>query len=160
MVYKNGIREYALIALIFGALLGMLFGLYYASVVLGFLVGAVCGLLFALLFFLFVKFIEKKFDKVREEIAKERKIICDGGVTMAGMGGWMFLTDRGLEFYPHKFNYAKVELTIPMEWIISVKTNKNRIMVNTIDEQTYVVVVSHQKEWKKQIEGCISIIVP
>ena len=74
MTYKNGIKEYALTGVMFGVPMGILFGLMHLSLLLGVITGFLCGFLFAFLIFLFVKYQEKKFDKKRTEIAKERKL--------------------------------------------------------------------------------------
>ena len=78
MVYKNGLKEYSLITVLFGVPMGILFGLSKLSFIVGVVSGVLSGLLFTLLMFLFIKVQEKKFDKKRIEIAKERRIICDG----------------------------------------------------------------------------------
>ena len=153
MSYRNGLKEYLLIGFIFGIPMGFLFGMIHLSVLLGIITGFLSGFLFAFTMFLFIKFQEKKFDKKRLEIAKERKVICDGGATVEGTGGWMFFTEQGLEFYPHKINISREELIISMNIIESVNINKNQIIVNTTDSLSYKIVVSHNKEWKKQIEG-------
>lgn len=154
MIYRNGIKEYGLMGVLFGIPMGAMFGLKYLSLLTGIISGILCGFLFAFLMFLFVKYQEKKFDKKREQIAKERKIICDGGATVNGNGGWMFFTEQGLEFYPHKINLSTKEIMIPMQSIASVKTYKNQILVST-NGQVVGIVVSHNKEWKKQIDGAI-----
>ena len=79
MIYKNGIKEYSLTGILFAILMGVLYGLMYLDVLVGAISGLTSGLVFALLIFLFVKVQEKKFDKMREEIARERRIVCDGG---------------------------------------------------------------------------------
>ena len=104
-----------------------------------------------------MKYQENKFDKKRTEIARERKIICDGGATINGNGGWMFFTENGIEFYPHKINISTKEIVIPMNTIESVKTNKNQILVHA-NGKTIAIVVSHNKEWKKQIEGALTVL--
>ena len=155
MIYRNGIKEYGLMGVLFGIPMGAMFGLKYLSLLTGIISGVLCGFLFAFLMFLFVKYQEKKFDKKREQIAKERKIICDGGATVNGNGGWMFFTEQGLEFYPHKINLSTKEIMIPMQSIASVKTYRNQILVST-NGQVVAIVVSHNKEWKKQIDDAIA----
>ncbi len=155
MIYRNGIKEYGLMGVLFGIPMGAMFGLKYLSLLTGIISGVLCGFLFAFLMFLFVKYQEKKFDKKREQIAKERKIICDGGATVNGNGGWMFFTEQGLEFYPHKINLSTKEIVIPMHTIASVKTYRNQILVST-NGQVVAIVVSHNKEWKKQIDDAIA----
>jgi len=48
----------------------------------------------------------------------------------------MFFTEYGLEFYPHKINISQKNLMIPINSIKSVKTNKNQIIVETIENLT------------------------
>ena len=155
MTYKNGIKEYALSGAIFGALIGILFGVRYLDLLIGVICGVLSGLLFAVLIFAFIKYQEKKFDKKRIEIAKERVIICDGVATINGNGGWMFFTENGLEFYPHKINLSTKEIVISRDTIKKVITYKNKLIINP-GENPVTVIVSHSKEWKAQIEKVIS----
>ncbi|MBQ5808858.1 MAG: hypothetical protein IIW21_03775 [Clostridia bacterium] len=156
MTYKNGIKEYALTGVMFGVPMGILFGLMHLSLLLGVITGFLCGFLFALLIFLFVKYQEKKFDKKRAEITKERKIFCDGAATINGNGGWLFFTENGLEFYRHKINISTKEIVIPINTIKTVNTYRNQIIINA-GENPVVILVSHNKEWKKQIEDALTL---
>ena len=156
MTYKNGIKEYALTGVMFGVPMGIYFGLMQLSLLLGVITGFLCGFLFALLIFLFVKYQEKKFDKKRAEITKERKIFCDGAATINGNGGWLFFTEKGLEFYPHKINISTEEIVIPMNTIKMVNTYRNQIIINA-GENPVIILVSHNKEWKKQIEDALTL---
>ena len=67
----------------------------------------------------------------------------------------MFFTEQGIEFYPHKINISQEMLIIPLNMIESVKTNKNQIIINTTENLTFAIVVSHNKEWKQQIESAL-----
>ncbi len=156
MTYKNGIKEYTLTAVLFGVPMGILLGISNLSLLIGVITGILGGLLFTLLMFLFVKFQEKKFAQKRIEIAKQRKIICDGGATIQGNGGWMFLTEWGIEFYPHKINFSRKEITIPTSMIKTAKAHKNKIIIDTVNNQTIAIIVSHKKEWEKQINAALA----
>lgn len=153
MIYKNGIKEYLMTTVLFGGMLGLLFGLVHLSLIVGIVIGILSGILFSFWIFLFCKIQEKQFDKMRTAIAKERRIICDGGATVQGTGGWMFFTEHGIEFYPHKINFSQKELIIPLNMIKTVKTHKNQIIVDTTKNLTFAIVVSHNKEWHKQIDA-------
>ena len=159
MTYKNGFKEYALTGAMFGVPMGILFGLMRLSLLLGIITGILNGFLFALLIFLFVKCQEKKFDKKRSEIAKERKIICDGGATLNGNGGWLFFTEQGFEFYPHKLNFSTKDVMLPINAITAVKTRKNLLAISTADTPSLEIVVSHVKEWKKQIDTALPALL-
>ena len=157
MIYKNGIKEYTMTTLLFGCPMGFLFGIMHQNALLGVISGVSCGCLFTLFVFLFIKIQEKKYDKKRFEIAKERRVVCDGAATIQGNGGWMFFTEYGLEFYPHKINLSQKVLMIPIDTIKSVKTNKNQIIVDTIENLKFEIVVSHNKEWIEQIKQYIKV---
>ena len=101
MIYRNGFREYFLMVVLFGVPMGALIGLMKMSVAVGLIAGVFSGAAFMLLMLLFVKVQEKNYAKMRAELSKQRKIICDGAATIQGTGGWMFFTEQGLEFYPH-----------------------------------------------------------
>ena len=155
MTYKNGIKEYTLTTILFGTAMGLIFGLYLKSLFGGIITGIVNGVLFTFVIFLFVKHQEKRFANKRTEIAKERKIICDGVATIQGNGGWLFLTENRLEFYPHQINFSTKEIQIPINTIESVKTNFNQIVISTAQPSTVAILVSHNKEWKKQIDAML-----
>ena len=158
MIYKSTKKQYLLLAVCYGAPMGVLFGLMYASLTVGIISGAACGILYGLMMFLISRGLEKKFDKKRAEIAGERKIICDGAATVHGNGGWLFLTEYGLEFYPHKVNFSKQEMLIPISNLESVRVNgRNQILLATKDYVNAIaVVVTHNKEWQKQITDAIA----
>ena len=113
MTFKNGAKEYLLTGVLFGIPMCLLFSIYTLNIIIGLILGILSGLLFTFLIFLFSKFMENKFAKIRLEISKDRKVICDGAATMHGNGGWLFLTELGLEFYPHKINMSTKEIKIP-----------------------------------------------
>ena len=155
MIYRNGFKEYFISGIIFGIPMGLLGVLQYRSLFIGLLSGVLCGVLFALFIFIFIKITEKKFDKMRVEIASTRKIICDGGATVNGNGGWLFFTERGLEFYPHKINLSTKEVFLPFDALRSVSTKGNQIIIEDATGAKLVAVVSKNKEWKKQIDAVI-----
>ncbi len=153
MTFRNGTKEYLSMLFIYGSIMGLLYGLMDQSLVKGIVLGLINGSLFTGATYVSCRYQEKKFDDKREEIVRQRNIICDGRATWQGNGGWLFFTDFGLEFYPHKINVSRNKLTIPANTIKSVIAKKNQIVVDTADNSTFVIVVSHNKEWKKQIEA-------
>jgi hypothetical protein len=157
MTYKNGIREYLLLAVCYGVPMGIIFGLWQKSVLVGIISGAMCGILYGVIMFLFVKSQEKKFDKMREQIASERKIICDGGATLHGNGGWLFLTEYGLEFYPHKVNFSRQEMRISLKSINAASVLGKSILISVKEYTNAItIIVTHNKEWQKQITDAIA----
>ena len=152
MIFKNGFKEYALSGGIFGLFMGIYFGIIYRSVIIGVITGTLCGVLFGLFIFLFCRHQEKKFDIKRNEISKERTIFCDGGATLNGVGGWLFFTTQGLEFYPHKINFSQKEIFIPLHSIKVKGSSLNNIVIQNGDDDVYIFRVSHRKEWKEEIE--------
>jgi hypothetical protein len=137
--------------------MGIIFGLWQKSVLVGIISGAMCGILYGVIMFLFVKSQEKKFDKMREQIASERKIICDGGATLHGNGGWLFLTEFGLEFYPHKVNFSRQEMRISLKSINAASVLGKSILISVKEYTNAItIIVTHNKEWQKQITDAVA----
>jgi len=156
MTFKNGAKEYIITGLFFGVPMGVLYGIMALNVIIGIALGLLCTVLFAFFIFLFIKFMENKFAKMRTEISENRRVICDGVATVNGNGGWLFLTEFGLEFYPHKINVSTKEMRIPFSMIHSVDANKNLLIVTLKDGQKIQMIVIKNTEWKKQIEAVMT----
>ena len=154
MIYRNGWREFFILAVSFGAPMSVFFIIQYGFVA-GAIGGVSAGLLFGGAMTLFTRGTEKKFAKMRAEIAADRRIICDGGATWQGIGGWMFFTAGGLEFYPHKLNHGSQNFAIPTEELVSVTVKRNMVSVTLRNGGEVAVVVSHAKEWQAQIQAVI-----
>jgi hypothetical protein len=154
MVFRNGWKEFFVSALGFGLPMSLLFVIRY-GVLLGLAGGVLSGLLFGAVMTLITRGVEKKFSKMRAEISADRAVICDGGATWQGLGGWMFLTETGLEFYPHKFNHGSQSFAIPTEDLVSVSVRRNIVSVALRNGGEVAVVVSHAKEWEEQIRAVI-----
>lgn len=158
MTYKNGIKEYFMVAAVYGSLMGILLGLVNQSLVAGLLATVFCGALFSFLIFLFSRSMEKKFLKMRAEMEKEQRIICDGAATIQGNGGWLFLLEEDILFCPHKINFSAKKMKIPLSVIESVKVQKNQIVITTFKQTQITAVVCQNKEWQKQIEAAIGAL--
>ena len=154
MVYRNGWREFFITALSFGLPMSLFFIIRYGFA-LGLAGGVAAGVLFGGVMSLLTRSIEKKFTKTRAEIATDRRIICEGGATWQGLGGWMFLTEAGLEFYPHKLNHGGQDFAIPVDELVSVTVKRNMVAVILANGLEIPVVVSHAKEWAEQIRAVI-----
>ncbi len=157
MTYKSGIKTYLFMGVAYGIVMGLFFGMFYKGVVLGIISGIACAVLFTLGMFIFVKAQEKTFVKMRAEIASERKIICDGEATLRGNGGWMFFTEYGLEFYPHKLNFSREQLKIPMETVKSVTAIRKELQINAIGGMTHTLTVANNIAWKKHIDEYLKL---
>ena len=155
MTYKNGIKEYLTVAAIYGSLMGLFLGLVNQSIAVGLLATVFCGVLFSFLIFLFSKPMEKKFFKMRAELEREQTVICDGAATIQGNGGWLFLLEDAVLFFPHKINFSTKKMKIPLSVIESVKAQKNQIVITTFKQTKITAVVCQNKEWQKQIETAI-----
>ena len=154
MVYRNGWKEFFITAIGFGAPMSLFFIIQYGFA-LGLAGGVLAGLLFGGAMTLVTRGTEKRFAKLRTEIVSDRRVICDGGATWQGLGGWMFLTEAGLEFYPHKLNHSSQNFAIPTEELVSVTVKRNMVSVTLQNGGEVAVVVSHTKEWQAQIQAVI-----
>lgn len=154
MVFRNGWKEFLILTVSFGIPMGVFFVLRY-GLTAGLIAGVAAGLLFGGIMTLFTRGTEKKFAKLRAEISADRAVICDGGATWRGLGGWMFLTEAGLEFHPHKFNHGSESFAIPTEELVCVRVKRNIVTVALTNGSEVSVVVSHAKEWEEQIRAVI-----
>lgn len=155
MTYKNEVKGYLLLAVIYGIPMGILLGLINKSILVGIFVGILGGLLFGFSMFLFNKPMEKKFAKMRAEMEKEKTVICDGAATILGNGGWIFLSETEMVFCPHKLNLSTKKISISLSDIESVKVQKGKLFITTNAETPIVAVVCRADEWKKHIEAAI-----
>ena len=67
----------------------------------------------------------------------------------------MFLTEAGLEFYPHKFNHCKQNFAIPTEELASVRVKRRIVTVSLINGGEVAVVVAQSKAWATMIRSVI-----
>lgn len=155
MIYRNGWREFFIMFFGFGAPMSVYFVLQYGWIA-GLAGGLAAGLMFAGIMMLVTRITEGKFKKMRAEIAAERTVICEGGATWQGIGGWMFFTESGLEFYPHRFNHARKEFAIPLSELAEVRLRRNLLVIVLKDGNGLEVVVSKNKAWKEQIDAVLA----
>ncbi len=152
MIYRNTYKNYLLSALIFGIPMGVIFGLLRQSLWVGLLFACLCGGLFALLLGLFSKILSKKFDKHRQKLSEQRPIFCDGPANFGSIGGWLFFTSYGLEFYPHKVNFSQNVTALPLSGFASVTLHRKLLRIQ-IENTAYDFAVAHSKEWLAQIQS-------
>ena len=163
MIYKNGIKEIIFIALFMGLIAGPIYGIFMGMVFqnmemalqlgLGFAIAI--SIPFAILMIIINAVVEKKVVYLREELSKQRKIICEGPANHKqnniAIGGWMFLTEDALEFYPHKMNVVGENIPILLDDILSVETKAKQLIIHTKKGSHYIFIVNKSKLWKKSI---------
>lgn len=155
MVYKNGIKEWAIMCCGCGLTYGFIMGLMRDNMTSGIISGILFGGVFTLCMALFSKHIEKKSAQLRAEIAKVRKIICEGPANHKkganAIGGWLFLSEDAIEFYPHKMNIKAENIPILLDDILNVETQGNQLKIQTKTGSAYTFVVNKSKLWKQSI---------
>ena len=155
MVYKNGIKELALMCCGCGLAYGVLMGLFGSNMTMGIIEGVIFGVLFTVAMAIFTKHIEKKSEHLRAEISKVRKIICEGPANhkkgVNAIGGWLFLSEDAIEFYPHKMNIGGQNIPILLDDILDVKTKSNQLKIHTRSNETFIFVVNKANLWKQSI---------
>lgn len=163
MVYKIGIKKLALICcgcgLAYGVFMGLRFGNMTVGIIAGVLVGVLFGVLFGVLLpvcmAIFSKYIEKKSEPLRAEISKVRKIICEGPANhkkgVNAIGGWLFLSEDAIEFYPLKMNIGGQNIPILLDDISDVETKSNQLKIHTKTNETFIFVVNKANLWKQSI---------
>ncbi len=155
MIYKNGIKEWALMCCGCGLVYGVLMGLFSGNITTGIISGILFGVFLTVFMAIFSKHLEKKSEHLRAEISKVRKIICEGPANhkkgVNAIGGWLFLSEDAIEFYPHKMNIGGQNIPILIDDISNVETKLNRIKIHTKTNETFTFVVTKAKLWKQSI---------
>ena len=140
-----------------GELFGILYGLSISNMTYGALFGLywgiACGVAFPIVMQLISFLLEIKYRKLRKAIAADRRLICDGSATLNGNGGWLYFTEQGLEFYPHKINLSTDKVILPLHLIESVETTKNILIVKLAADLSYPFVVAQNNDWKRCLDG-------
>ena len=154
MVYKNGIKEYTIIGCSGALLYGGLMGLFWRDLIRGIIVGIIFGVLYSLCMALFSKHIEKKAKNLRMGISKVRTIICEGPANhkkgINAVGGWMFFSEAGIEFYPHQLNFGGHNLLIPIHDIVNVETKSKQLIIYA-KAGKLIFIVNKANLWKQSI---------
>ena len=155
MVYKNGIKEWAIMCCGCGLVYGVLMGLFWGNMITGIMAGVLFGVLFTACMAILSKHIEKKSEHLRAEISKVRKIICEGPANhkkgVNAIGGWLFLSEDAIEFYPHKMNIGGQNIPILLDDISDVETKLNQLKIHTKTNETFIFVVNKANLWKQSI---------
>ncbi|MBE6636736.1 MAG: toll/interleukin-1 receptor domain-containing protein [Ruminococcaceae bacterium] len=137
---------------LYGLFLGFTMGDMAEGALQGLIWGVACGIMFPIVMQLISFLLEIKYRKLRKAIAGERRLICDGSATHNGNGGWMYLTEKGLEFYPHKINLSSDKIIIPLDLIQSTETTQNKLVVKLSADLAYTFHVSQNNRWKTCID--------
>lgn len=154
MIYKNGLKDYLIMFVLCTLFYTLLMIFQFGFTVWVLVSGLIFGISFITICAFFSIYVEKKSKNLREEILKVRNIICDGPanniIGKNSIGGWLFLSEDALEFYPHKVNFGGKGTAILIDDIISVDTKINQLIIKT-NKEKYQFVVNKSKMWKKSI---------
>ena len=154
MICRNGIKEYSLMAILCFAMwfifslvfIGMGVGIRGFAVAMALLSAVLFSGLFTGAMAVVNIAIENKYSGIRQRGANYGIIICEGVATIKGNGGWMFLTENGFEFYPHKFNFNSQNIIIPIRGIIRMNRGFNNITLTT-QSGIFKIVVAKSDVW-------------
>lgn len=130
-------------------------GLFLRNITAGIIGGVLFGVLFTACIAIFSNHIEKKSEHLRDEISKVRKIICEGPANHKkggnAIGGWLFVSEDAIEFYPHKMNIGGQNIPILLDDISDVETKFNQLKIHTKTNETFIFVVNKANLWKQSI---------
>lgn len=126
--------------------------------------GAAAGLLFGAYIRGFSKRQAEEFKSVRQRLQSEGEVYLDAAANHLYngeyVGGWLFLTDKGLYFMANPMNVLSHSVKLPYGSIESVRLMKQMGFVNGIVAETAssseYISVSKSKTWLKAIEEKIS----
>ncbi len=166
MTYRNGKKEYILIAVIFALLLGVLLGGVCESWIAGLVGGAVAGGLSPLIMQIALRPMEQQYARIRTALAATKTVICDGVITVDLANGWMFLTSDGLELHEIALVEAKKNrlcgirtqgaTVIRVADIQSIRTKYNRVFLTLQNGRILRIVLTSAPAWKSHIEAAMA----
>lgn len=129
---------------------GLLFGVVMCLVI-G-VIGLLSGLLFAVLFGLAMQITVSRLEKSptwaakRTEISQTKTIIVEGAANLDGNGGWLFVTDQGVEYYTHKMNFDNRTLIFTNDQISTITKEGSKLVIVACNTK-YKFVVNYVDTW-------------
>lgn len=143
---KNDSSLYWLFYMCGGILWGIIMGAFLDDMAIGLIGGILFGLLFGLIMQILLSSIDKKVQPIRNKISKENLILIEGGANLSGAGGWLFVTDKGIEFHTHNFNFDNRNFSYTHDEIVSIKKNGRKLVIITTKVK-YVLNVDKVETW-------------
>ena len=133
---------------------GLIFGVIM-MIVLG-PIGILSGLLFGVLFGLGMQIatgsLEKKWASKRAEVSASKTILVEGGANLDGNGGWLFVTEEGVEYYTHKMNFDQRTLIFSHTEVQSIHKEGGKLVI-VANNIKYVFVVNYVDRWLQIIQA-------
>jgi hypothetical protein len=156
-------RKFLKVMLVTGIPFGLFMGIFWAfsyGPIPGIVMGSLSGVFFGALMSAFTAYQTKKFQS-RRPLAPDEDLIKEGGANhfknFEAVGGWIYLTKKGLLFRSHSMNLQKDELSIPLQQIGEVRPRMtfaiipNGLEIKTIDGRIEKFVVEDRQDWVKKI---------
>jgi len=155
ITFDMSMLDYLKIVVLAGVPFGLIWYFFDPQITLedAFYTGLGFGAMFAIAMWGVNRFLAGKFSEQRAAISRERQLICDGSATNHGNGGWMFFTENGLEFYPHKMNLSRKKIIIPIRLIESTEVVSNKLVIKLAGDLSYEFIVRQSNGWKRCIDG-------
>lgn len=162
MIIRMGKKDVIKIGCFSGVLFGFAFILLFAimgqplipAIIRGCLSGIIYGVLWAFGVSLWSKFIEKKTINLRNEISKDRKVICEGATinkTVKNVNGWLVLSEAAVEFYPVSTGGGMEATAILLDDIIGTSTKKNLLIIKS-NSKVFIFQVYNACLWEEMIQ--------
>ena len=150
-VIKQDIGMLWLVSMAVGLGFGFVMGMI-AIPILGLLSGLLFGALFALAMQIATSILEKKWASKRAEISAATTIVVEGAANLDGNGGWLFITQKGMEYYTHKLNFDRRTLIFSSADIQSIRKEGKKLVI-IAGNTKYVFVVNYVDRWLQRIQG-------
>jgi len=132
--------------LVFGVVMMMALGPF------GILSGVLFGGLFGLAMQIMAGSLEKKWASKRAEISASKTILVEGGANLDGNGGWLFVTEEGVEYYTHKANFDQRTLIFAHTEIQAIQKEGGKLVI-VANNTKYVFVVNYVDRWLQIIQA-------
>ena len=146
VVVKNNLGRLWLASILGGLLFGV--AMCLAIGVIGLLAGVLFAVLFGLIMQITVSHLEKSptWAAKRAEISQTKTIIVEGAANLDGNGGWLFVTDQGVEYYTHKMNFDNRTLIFTNDQISTITKEGSKLVIVACNTK-YKFVVNYVDTW-------------
>lgn len=157
-VVRSDTKKMWIMSMLGGLFFGIIMGVFQTMIIgeVGIVIGLLGGAFFSVFFggtmHLVLILLEKKFAELKSQIARDKKIIVDGAANLNGDGGWLFITDMGVEYHTHKVNFSNIHCDFPHDVIQSI-TKEGKKLIVVANNTKYKFVVNNVDMWLTAIQA-------
>ena len=86
-------------------------------------------------------------------MSQKGEIYFEGAANLKGNGGWLFVTQNGIEHRVHNMNFNTQPTILSHSDVVSIKKQGNKLAVKTAQNE-YAFVVNDVDRWMMYFKKC------